>query len=206
MLLQTEAQVAFVGSIGVGKSTALCSLLGLDVVSPASQYPLPVLETGAGGITICEVHIRQGPDYGLIIEPRTDEQVRRDVADFSEFISLAAGTVSTEDQDLQEGDSLSISKEIARAIRNMAGFRIRREKGPDGRRVSKDEARDLAVALNDTRSLVVEILARMNLHRRDRRDIMVLAISWNRAALLAQGTVRARQQRSAPRLLLTPTN
>ena len=171
LLLQTEAQVAFVGSIGVGKSTALCSLLGLDVASPASQYPLPVLETGAGGITICEVHIRQGPDYGLIIEPRTDEQVRRDVADFAEFISLAAGTVATEDQDLQEGDSLSISKEIARAIRNMAGFRIRREKGPDGRRVSRDDARNLAVALNDTRSLAVEILARMNLHRRDRRDI-----------------------------------
>ena len=115
--------------------------------------------------------MKQGPDYGLIIEPRTDEHVRRDVADFAEFISQAAGTVPTEDQGLQESDSLSISKEISRAIRNMARLHIQRKKGPDGRRASRDEARELAVDLNDTRSLAVEILARMNLHRRDRRDI-----------------------------------
>ncbi len=48
--------------------------------------PKAVLETGAGGITICEVHLRQGPGYGLIIEPCTEDEIRRHVADFANFL------------------------------------------------------------------------------------------------------------------------
>ncbi len=70
LLLNTEHQVAFIGSIGVGKSTAICCITDLEVPGANSPFPIPVLEVGGGGVTLCEVHLRQGPDYGLIIEPR----------------------------------------------------------------------------------------------------------------------------------------
>src|SRR5665213_2681677 len=61
LLLKRDHQIAFIGSIGIGKSTAICRMAGLEVVSPDSAQPIPVLEAGAGGITICEVHLRTGP-------------------------------------------------------------------------------------------------------------------------------------------------
>ena len=53
LLLKREHQVAFIGSIGIGKSTAICRLAGLEVAVPDSPNPAPVLEAGAGGITRC---------------------------------------------------------------------------------------------------------------------------------------------------------
>jgi transcriptional regulator with XRE-family HTH domain len=168
VLLKREHQVAFIGSIGIGKSTAICRLTGLEVAVSDSPNPAPVLEAGAGGITICEVHLRRGPGYGLIIEPRSDEEVRADVTDFAEYVRGA--NVSHADGEGDE-DSQGISKEVERAIRNLAGLRIRREKGADGKTIRRDEAKELAKKSGSTRELVVEILSLMELHRRDRRDI-----------------------------------
>ena len=53
----------------------------------------------------------------------------------------------------------------------MSGLRVRREKRPDGKIDRRDQAKELAAAVPSVRQLVVEILARMELHRRDRRDI-----------------------------------
>ena len=36
-----------------------------------------VLEAGAGGITICEVQIRKGPAYGVMVDPQPDREVYR---------------------------------------------------------------------------------------------------------------------------------
>lgn len=169
MLLKRDHQVAFIGSIGIGKSTAICRLTGLEVPSD-DAIPVPVLEAGAGGVTICEVHLRTGPDYGLMVEPRSDEEIRADVTDFAEYIFK--GDLTVDDQDnSQEGDSQGISKEIERAVRNMSNLRIRREKSADGKTVRRDEAKDLAQKFKSVREFVVEVLARMELHRRDRRDL-----------------------------------
>lgn len=168
LLLKREHQVAFIGSIGIGKSTAICRIAGLEVSSTDSPHPAPVLEAGAGGITICEVHLRRGPSYGLIIEPRSDDEIRADVADFAEYVR---GTEMSADSSESDEESQGISKEIERAIRNMARLRIRREKGTDGKTTRRDEAKELAKKSNSNRELVVEILSLMELHRRDRRDV-----------------------------------
>jgi len=168
LLLKRDHQVAFIGSIGIGKSTAICRLAGLEVAIPDSPQPAPVLEAGAGGITICEVHLRSGPGYGLLIEPRSDDEIRADVTDFAEFVRGSDSSSTTIEGD---GEDQGISKEVERAIRNLAGLKIRREKGEDGKTVRRDEAKELAKAYPGIRELVVEILARMELHRRDRRDI-----------------------------------
>lgn len=170
LLLKRDHQIAFIGSIGIGKSTAICRMAGLEVASPDSAQPTPVLEAGAGGITICEVHLRAGPSYGLLIEPRSDEEVRADVTDFAEYVLGSESAVMHTDSS-EDADAQGISKEIERAIRNLSGLRIRREKGPDGKQLRRDEAKELAKTHSTVRELVVEILARMELHRRDRRDI-----------------------------------
>jgi transcriptional regulator with XRE-family HTH domain len=169
LLLKRDHQVAFIGSIGIGKSTAICRLVGLEVALPDSPQPAPVLEAGAGGITICEVHLRSGPGFGLLIEPRSDNEIRADVTDFAEYVRAADN--STVDTEGGEEDSQGISKEVERAIRNLSNLKIRREKGPDGKTIRRDEAKELARSYASTRELVVEILSRMELHRRDRRDV-----------------------------------
>ena len=169
LLLKREHQVAFIGSIGIGKSTAICRLAGLEVAAPeGGPHPAPVLEAGAGGITICEVHLRRGPGFGLIIEPRGDEEVRADVTDFAEYVR-GADVTGAEGEGEQE--SQGISKEVERAIRNLANLKIKREKGADGKTTRRDEAKELAKKFGSTRELVVEILSLMELPRRDRRDI-----------------------------------
>lgn len=165
-------RVAFVGTIGVGKSTAICRAEGLEIAT-GKGMPKAVLETGAGGITICEDHVRQGPGYGLIVEPCSDDEIRRYVSDFANFL-MNPSQPGPQGED-GEGDSGSpgISREVERALRNMSGLRRRRaEKKPDGTVVpAVDEARVLASTATDVKTLSVEILARMKLHSRDRRDL-----------------------------------
>lgn len=170
LLLKRDHQVAFIGSIGIGKSTAICRLTNLEVPGQDGSPPVPVLEAGAGGITICEVHLRTGPGYGLMIEPRSDEEIRADVTDFAEY--LIKGDAGGEaGQQGGDNDSQGISKEIERAVRNMSGLKVRRERAADGKVTRRDEARELAQQQSGMRELVVEILARMELHKRDRRDV-----------------------------------
>lgn len=166
LLLKRDHRIAFIGSIGIGKSTAICRVVGLEVSVPDSPQLAPVLEIGAGGVTICEAHLRSGPGYGLLIDPRQIDEIRADVTDFAEHIMATTGVAPGTD-----ADSQGISKEIERAIRNLAGLRVRREKSKSGKVVRHDEAKELAKAHPSVRELVVEILSRMELHRRDRRDV-----------------------------------
>ena len=168
LLLKRDHQIAFVGSIGIGKSTAICRLADLEVAVPDSPQPAPVLEAGPGGTTICEVHLRSGPGYGLLIEPRSDDEIRADVTDFAEYVRGAGASGSDDDG---EDGAQGISKEVERAIRNLSGLKVRREKGSDGKTVRRDEAKELAKKFGSTRELVVEILSLMELPRRDRRDV-----------------------------------
>lgn len=168
LLLKREHQIAFIGSVGIGKSTAICRLSKLEIATPNSLRLMPVLEAGPGRTTICEVHVSRGPGYGLMIEPRSDEEIRADVTDFAEYI------LGNEDSINKEGieeNAQSISKEIERAIRNLSGLNSRQEKGADGKKISFDKAKDLAKNFSNTKDLVIEILSRMELHCRNRRDI-----------------------------------
>lgn len=168
LLLKREHQIAFIGSIGVGKSTAICRLTGLE--APKDDGVLaPVLEVGGGGITVCEVHLRTGPEYGLIVEPRSDDEIRQDVADLTDHV--LRGNLPAEDDGSTGTESQGISKEVARALRNMAGLAVQRPKGPDGKRTTIDPAKSLAETVPNQRELMVEVLSRMELHRRDRRDV-----------------------------------
>jgi transcriptional regulator with XRE-family HTH domain len=165
-------RAAFIGTIAVGKSTAICRAEGLELPT-GKGMPKAVLETGAGGITICEVHIRRGPGHGLIVEPCSEAEIRRHVADFANFLLNPAQPIPSADDADGESGSPGLSREVERALRNMTGLRRKRaEKRADGSVTpAVDDARVLAGTVTDAKTLSVDILARMELHKRDRRDI-----------------------------------
>jgi transcriptional regulator with XRE-family HTH domain len=169
LIRRREHNVALVGPIGIGKSTAICRATGLEIASPDGQ-PMPVLETGAGGITLCEVSLKVGrEEYGVIVTPRTAEEIRADVADLADQLRRRAAGAKGSD----EGDDVqrAVPREIERAIRTMSRLLPTRNKGLGGKRVLVDPAVDLAAQVPSARDLTVEILSRMNLPRRDRRDV-----------------------------------
>lgn len=170
-LMNRRYRMPFIGTIAAGKSTAICRVQRLEIPSVRGM-PKPVLETGSGGITICEVHVQQGPQSGLIIEPCTEDELRRHVTDFANFLMNPAQPALA---DTGDGEIVSpgLSREVARALRNMTKLRAARsDRKPDGTLVRfPDEARALAETVGDVKSLVVELLARIELHKRDQRDI-----------------------------------
>lgn len=172
LLAQADYNIAFVGAIGVGKSTALCRATELEVFDRSAPTPLPVLEAGGGGVTICEVRVKQGPGYGIIVEPAPEESIRREVMVYAEVLMESVrGDSANESEDDAGQDAQGMSKEITRAIRNMAKLRTRKEKDSSGKIVRIDEAKEIAAASKDAHTLGVEILTRMGLAGRDRRII-----------------------------------
>ncbi len=177
----TEHSVALVGDIGVGKSTAICRVAGLEVVDKKTAQPVPVLEVGGGGITVCEVHLAQGPQYGLQIEPMSDHELRTEVSEFATL--LKDPPASNRGEGDQGGQIIGTSKEHERAIRNMSQLTKKRKNltGDDGKSVRQvtDPAQELADSSANTSILVMEILARMNLESRTKREMWYSATENN---------------------------
>ncbi len=171
---QTEYSIAFVGDIGVGKTTALCRISDLEVRKEGVVIPTPVLECGSGRITVCEVNLARGPDYGIIVEPRDVNEIDREVLEFSKYL-LPSHEIDP-DSELDGQDFSGTSKEIERAIRNMSGLIPERRRKPDGTR-GLDLARELASGFDDPKDLTAEILTRMKLPNRTRREIWFSDIS-----------------------------
>ena len=171
-LRSREHRVAFVGSIGVGKSTAICKLVGLVKPGESKLTKETVLETGGGRTTLCEVHIVTGPQCGLRIVPRQDETIRKDVEDYAEhLIQRTSAGAPGEPGRTEDKDILGISKEVIRAIQNMAGLAPRHDRSGDGGKTPQhDPALELAAQHPNVGDLAVEILSRMNLLHRSRRE------------------------------------
>ena len=166
-VLNTEQNIAFVGKIGVGKSTALCRVAGLEVRKDDKIEP--ALEVGAGGTTVCEVRVLRGRGYGLFVDPIGTDEFHREVMEFATFLS---GDVGIEpEQEAGEQDAQGTSKEIERAIRNMSGLTVSRRQLPDGKRERIDRARDLAEECADANALSGEIMARIRLSQRTTRRL-----------------------------------
>ena len=163
----TEHSIAFMGNIGVGKTTAMCRITGLEVSTDGKTALEPVLDVGAGGTTVCEVALVQGANYAISIEPRSENEIHREVREFARYHIEA---LETHQEESEEADSHGTSKEIERAIRNMSGLTTSRPR-VDGRRVRVDSARDLAEELSDLGLLETAILEKMNLQGRTTREV-----------------------------------
>lgn len=164
-LMDQSHDIAFIGEIGVGKTTAICSLAELRLPNEKAFSQQMVLEAGGGRTTICEVQIVQGPQYGLIVEPRNDLHLHQDISDFAESLvsRMDHGKTSPE-------GPIGVSRELERAIRNMSGLAVVSRRDSTGKRYREDPARALAMSMS-TSDLTISILTRMNLQNRNGRTI-----------------------------------
>ena len=169
-----EHTIAFAGDIGVGKTSALCALLGLRVSRRPGSREVEVLEVGPGRTTVCEVQLVQGLGYGLVVECLTDVEVRQEVFEFSD--SLLRNVDNAERGDLEGGEStgdqiaFGTTREIARCIRNMSRLTVPRAEAGGGT-VRIDPTVEMAQSMQDANALAGEIVSRMNLQARQRREI-----------------------------------
>ena len=166
-LTRLDHNLAFIGDMGVGKSTAISFSFDLLVPAALADKPInrPILETGGGGTTICEVHIKRGPEFGISIVPMTDNELRELVADF-----CTAKWLGLNGEKRDNGEVLNVSREADRAIRNMAGLKRRRET-VDGKVTWHDPVTDLARACGTEEEFRTRVLGLMAIDARTSREI-----------------------------------
>lgn len=169
-LCKVTHQLAFIGEVGVGKSTAISFLYGLlDTSASASDLrDRVVLETGGGHTTLCEVNIRRGPGFGIIVQPQSEEEMRNLVADF-----CAATWMRRPDSNAAKNEAVNVSEEVLRALRNMSGLTVRRERDAQGRTSSRDQAFELAQQCADETEFRTRVLERLKPELRSRREIWI---------------------------------
>lgn len=165
-LRSLKHRLAWIGDIGVGKTTAACRQAGL-VVTPASAADLRgvILDTGGGRVTLCEVSVITGPAFAIEVDPVPDEEVYRLVADFCRSVKV------TKEASLDAPASTAdfrLAEETERALRNMCGLaRPPRRKGV----INTDPALGVLDAHSDLEEFKAEVAARLTLWRRTRRQI-----------------------------------
>jgi transcriptional regulator with XRE-family HTH domain len=166
-LTRLDHNLAFIGDMGVGKSTAISFIFDLLVPPALADKPTdrPILETGGGGTTICEVHIKRGPEFGISIVPMTETELRALVADFCATKWMGLNSDRRENVEV-----LSVSRETDRAIRNMSGLNRRRET-VDGKVTWLDPVIDLARSCSTEEEFRTRILGLMCLAARTSREI-----------------------------------
>lgn len=173
-LLPLSHTVAYIGDIGVGKTTFVCShtnLLLAESDKAGLQHRM-VLEAGAGGTTICEVSIRQGNTYGIQVDPLEDAEIYKLVGEF------CAG-LKSQSRNKPDGldQEMGVSREIERALRNMTGLNRKRTKDETGKLHKHDPAVILAEECATLDELRAEVSGRLVLWKRLERAVQFDATS-----------------------------
>lgn len=150
LLGMTQHRLVFIGQVGVGKTTAICHLVGLtadrekrESSKTGPDKTIKVIEdlmaTGAGFTTLCEVVVATGDGNRFEIEPYPPQEVKRTVEDFCLTIWNRVHPDSQDGgQKTDKGaDQVNFPPELVRAVRNML-------KLPAGVRPEDDAARRLA--------------------------------------------------------------
>ncbi len=160
-----EHDIAFVGPVGVGKTTALCLVADLTIADPtAGLRSKVVLETGGGRMTLCEVQVKPGPVWGVLPHPYPDDEIYRLVGDLCEGLYDAG-------PDGSESAQKGVPREIDRALRNMAGLARTRPRTPGGKSELKDPAAQLAKEKGGAEELRSEFASRLQLWKRTKREL-----------------------------------
>lgn len=159
--------IAFLGDIGVGKSTAISFIFDLLVPAGMADKAInrTVLEKGGGGTTICEVHIKAGPEFGVSLVPMTDAEVRDLVSD---FCAAKWSVYRSEIPDSEE--TAKVGGEVERAIRNMSGL-VRQRETVDGKAIWHDPVEELAKSSSSEEEFRTRVLGLMMLEDRTRREL-----------------------------------
>ncbi|HIF9380377.1 TPA: hypothetical protein ACX6RR_000165 [Photobacterium damselae] len=150
-------QIAFIGNVGAGKTTSICHLLGLV------YNDTPILSTGSGRTTLCEVHIKKGTEARIEVIPYSDSEVYSYLSDFSLYLK-------SNDEDIEQ-EGFKLSAEIERALRNMLDLKIVRKK-VEGKRTATDYAKVFSEQFDSIDSLNHEFIQRINLKERNKVEFI----------------------------------
>lgn len=153
---RTDHTLAWIGAVGIGKTTALSHITNLVLPGPG-MAPRPIFPASGGRTTTSEVVVRTGPTFSIAVDARDPDEVRQLVREMVEAIALGRGGLATE---------------IDRAIRNMA--MLQKFKDPEDPKVIVDPVRQMvAVDGTDIDDVVHAIVTRMRLEERTSTQLML---------------------------------
>ena len=155
-LESSEHTVAFIGSVGVGKTSAICNLLNLQKDNE------PLLKTGSGRTTVCEVEIQEGKQLSISVQPYNESEIFSYLDEFSYHIA------GTKNKTLD----FELSSEIERALRNMLGLKIKRKKDEFGEVQRIDPAIELYNRISDRNEFYEKLKALIKLEERVLTEIV----------------------------------
>lgn len=158
-LRRRDHTVAWVGDIGVGKTTALTHATGLLVGDGRSQRK-PAFPVGSGRTTVCETEIRFAPTFGIAVDALEDDEVVRLTRDL--VSSLAPGA-----------SGVGVPSEVNRVLRNMAGMKTYSVQIAEDEYESHDPIAELLVGGLDVDTTIDRVLAAMALPKRKERQLVL---------------------------------
>lgn len=168
-LSRLDHTIAWIGDIGVGKTTALAFATSI-LTNDAKGGPKPVFPTGAGRTTVCETVIKAAPAYGVGVEALSEDEVRGLTRDL--LMGLSDGPYG-------------VSAEVARVLRNMSGMRISR--ALEGEKlISVDPIQKLLAEEPDVARAVDRLVAAMNLPARNETQLILSEDAENGQDWLAE--------------------
>jgi GTPase SAR1 family protein len=146
-LLQIKTyDIVFIGQIGVGKTTSICHLLGLNLVEEKEidksgekiSIISELLTTGAGRTTICEVVISPTQESlsWIEIEPYSPTEIERFIKEVCVHFWAVRHSKSASNE--------LPPAELLRAIRNIVDLKEETFKTPEGKRSKIDRGVELA--------------------------------------------------------------
>lgn len=148
--------IAWVGDIGVGKTTALAHAARL--LTPDGKGQLrSVFPVGSGRVTVCETVIKTAPAFGVAVDPLGEDAIRALVRD------LVTGIA---------GGQSAVPAEISRVLRNMSGYLAPKVAVGDDFETRDTIATALAAG-EDQATLVDKIIAAMDLPSRRETSLAV---------------------------------
>jgi energy-coupling factor transporter ATP-binding protein EcfA2 len=155
-LLDKNHRLAFIGNIGTGKTTAICHMLGLI------DDKEPILSTGSGRTTLCEVDILYGDCLRVEVTPYSELEVHSYLNDLSLYLSELVNKRSRSDST----ETFKLSAEIERALRNMLDLKVTRSRNKEGKRITHDAAKEFSENYSDHKKLTEALINRINLKER----------------------------------------
>lgn len=161
-LFSKDHHIAFIGSVGVGKTTAICSLLGL-----IDEKGKTALSTSSGRTTLCEVEIRRGAKTRILISPCSADETKNFLCDFVDVLRMRHEGRANDDS-----ETVAMSSEVERCVRNMIGLPTRSTQAPDGTIRRTDDALELYKKLGNSDAFLAEAIKRLRLDERVTTELL----------------------------------
>lgn len=139
-------RLVFIGTIGEGKTTAICHLFNMVGEATVQKSAggkartltetQELLATGSGRTTICEVVLEAAEQTAIVVEPYSTGEMERMIQDFCDGLSDAGGSGERK---------AMLSREMETAIRNVIGLpttTVANADGEKGATTRVDRARE----------------------------------------------------------------